>query len=193
MVITYQGGNYLKLQAGELVVLVDPLDQRSFRGASVVLNTTLPAHTEMPKESVTEAPVWIDRAGEYEVNGIEIQGWSTGHDDATEHTVYRFMLDEITVGVLGHLTKDLGEDIREAFSGVDILFVPAGGKPWLGEAATAKLARELEPSLVIPTLFKDLKPFAKAFGQSPSTPEDKIVLKKKDLTPGALTLRSLKA
>lgn len=192
MVITHHGGNYLKLQAGELSVLIDPLDQRSFRGTTVVLNTTLPAHTE-PSEEATGRPVWIDHAGEYEVKEIEIQGWSTGHDGNTEHTAYRFRMDEITVGVLGHLTQDLPEDVREALTGVDILFVPAGGKPWLSETAAAKLARELEPSVVIPTLFKDLKPFAKAFGQASFTAEEKIVLKKKGLVPGALTLRPIQS
>jgi len=185
MIITYLGGNYFKFQAGQLTLLVDPLDQRSFRGAQVVLNTTLPAHADEPSES---SPTWITHAGEYEVQGIEIQGWSAGNDGKTEHTAYRVIMDEITIGILGHLTEELGEDALEGLSGVDILLVPAGGKPWIAETAAAKLARELEPSLVIPSLAKDPKIFLKAFGRTAPKTEEKLVIKKKDLSPGALNV-----
>lgn len=188
MIITYQGGNYFKFQAGQLTLLVDPLDQRSFRGAQAVLNTTLPAHVEEPPEI---PPAWIAHAGEYEVQGIEIRGWSAGNDGKTERTVYRVVMDEITVGILGHLNGELSEDAFEGLSGVDILLVPAGGKPWIAETAAAKLARELEPSLVIPSLAKDPKIFLKAFGRTPPKPEEKLVIKKKDLAPGALNVACL--
>lgn len=185
MIITHHGGNYFKFQAGQLTLLIDPLDQRSFRGAQAVLNTTLPSHAEEPAET---PPAWISHAGEYEVQGIEIQGWSSGNDGKTERTVYRVVMDNIVVGILGHLTGELSEDALEGLSGVDILLVPAGGKPWIAEATAAKIARELEPSLVIPSLTKDPKVFLKAFGRTAPKTEEKLVVKKKDLAPGALNV-----
>lgn len=185
MVITYHGGNYFKFQAGQLTLLVDPLDQRSFRGAQVILNTTLPAHIEEPMET---PPTWITHAGEYEVQGIQIRGWSTENDGKTERTAYHVIMDDITIGILGHLTGELDENTLEGLAGVDLLLVPAGGKPWIAEIAAAKLARELEPSLVIPSLTKDPKIFLKAFGRTASKTEEKLVIKKKDLTPGALNV-----
>ena len=39
MVITYQGDNYFRFQSGDLTLLVDPTNQRAFKGAGVVLST----------------------------------------------------------------------------------------------------------------------------------------------------------
>ncbi len=190
MVITYQGENYFRFQSGDLTLLVDPTNQRAFKGASVVLCTTSPASSAPPEESGDEAPFWVDHPGEYEAKGIEIRGISTGNDGRADHTAYRVTMDEITIGLLGHLTADLDEPSRELLGGVDILILPAGGKPYLSEAAAAKIARELEPSLVIPSLTDDPRTFLKALGVT-AAEEEKLVLKKKDLAPGALIVKRL--
>ena len=72
MIITYQGGNYFKIQSGDFVLLVDPDNARSFKGASVVLNTLKPPLVAAPAES--EGLVWIENQGEYEIKGTRISG-----------------------------------------------------------------------------------------------------------------------
>jgi hypothetical protein len=189
MVITYSGNNYFKLQSGETVLLIDPENQRSFKGAHVVLNTLFPTEVDRPKDEAG-APFWIERPGEYEVKEIMIRGWSTGHEKDTNHIAYKIVIDEISVGVLGHLKDELSEQLREEFGGLDILIVPASGKPLISEILIAKLVRELEPSMIIPALTKDPKQFLKAMGTHGET-EEKLVVKKKDFSPGTLTVRCL--
>lgn len=189
MVITYSGNNYFKLQSGETVLLIDPENQRSFKGANVVINTISPTSMDRPKNE-EGLPFWIERPGEYEVKGIEIQGWSTGYENSTNYIAYKVTIDEISIGILGHLKEELNEQLREEFGRLDILIVPASGKPLISETLTAKLVRELEPSMIIPSLTKDPKHFLKAMGIRGET-EEKLVVKKKDFSPGTLFVRCL--
>ena len=69
MVISYHGENYVKVSAGPLTFLVDPLDERSFRGAQFVLATREPS--PLLKKSGGELlalrePLIINQPGEYE-------------------------------------------------------------------------------------------------------------------------------
>ncbi len=198
MVITYHGGNYLKVQAGNFTVLVDPVDQRSFKGAQVVLHTILPAALDIGKERTEvlalREPLWIDHAGEYEVGGIGIRGVAMGDEGGRAHTAYHFTLDDLTVGVFGFLMNEPEAKTLEEFADLDVLFLPGGGKPLIAQAAAAKLVRQLEPGIVVPTLAKDLTPFLKEFGGHAKCPtEEKLVIKKKDVTPKAMAIHCLAA
>jgi len=195
MIITYQNGNYFKIQSGDFALLIDPENQRSYRGTRIILNTLKPALAEAPDAKEKDAPVWFDHQGEYEVQGVRICGWSAGYDpkDKAEHTAYRIMFDDMKIVVLGYLTKELGAEIVSELTGADIAIVPAGGKPYLSESAVAKLVRQLEPGIVIPSLMKDPKAFMKELGKSDAKPEDKLVIKKKDIKEKAMEVVWLRA
>lgn len=190
MIITYQGDNYFKIQSGNLVVLIDPTNGRSFRGATAVVNTTLPPSTEAPKENEC---FWIEHQGEYEVQGIRIDGWSAGNEDETEKTIYRILFEDISIVVLGHLSKEPAQNIWEHIEHPDILIVPAGGKPWISQGAAAKFVRQAEPSVIIPSLTSDPKLFFKELNKPTPQKEEKFVFKKKDLVPGAMTIKYLES
>ncbi len=194
MVITYHGDSYFKIQSGSLTLLIDPTNHRSMKGANLIISTTDPPaveHREGNEGKGAAAPFWITHPGEYGVSGVAIRGWSTGNDGKHEHTAYRLTIDGITVAVLGHLTRELPGDIQVALRSPDILMLPTGAKPWLAAGAAAKLTRQLEPSAVVPSLFQDLRPFLKELGRTDVRPEEKLVVKKKDLPPKALAVRWL--
>ena len=183
MVITYHGEDSFRLQAGATVVLVDPENQRSFKGAHCIIATTRPAHVEEPAAG-DDAPFWIDHQGEYDLGSVTVRGVTAEWDRDDEHTAYRVTMDGVSIGLLGFLTAEPGPAVYEPLAGVDILIVPAGGKPFLTTAAAAKLARQLEPSVVIPSL-TDPKPLVKELGNG-GAPEDRLTVKKKDLAPKAV-------
>jgi hypothetical protein len=189
MIINYYGGNYFKIQAGDLVVLIDPENQRSYKGAALVLNTVRPALAEAPAET---EPFWIDHQGEYEVQGIHVEGMSLGEENKKENTAYRVDFDEIRFGILGHLAKEPDPKIQEFLKNCDVLIIPGGEKPFIGAAAAAKLVRQLEPSVVIPSLSQNPKAFLKEIGQEKTVAEEKFVFKKKDLAPKAMAVKPLK-
>lgn len=191
MIITYQGGNYFKIQSGEFSILIDPENQRSLRGANAAVNTLLPAVTPAPEN---DECFWIDHQGEYEVRGIHVRGWSAGFEEGKEKTIYHILFDDITIVVLGHLMKEPPKELLEYLEDADVAIVPAGERS-LPATAMAKLIRQIEPSVIIPSLFKDLKPFLKELGHENGgvKPEEKFVFKKKDLSPKAMTVHWLEA
>lgn len=193
MVITYNGENYFKIQSGDLVILVDPTDKRSLKGASFIINTLRPAYIEppQPEETQTASPVWIDHQGEYEVKGTFVRGWSNGLKDGKEQTIYRILVDDVSIACLGHLTRELEPNLIGELGSPDIVIIPGGGKPYITETSAGKLLRQLEPSIIIPSLYKELKSFLKEMGGEAKKPEEKLVLKKKDLSLKAMDVRVL--
>lgn len=192
MIITYQGGNYFKIQSGELAILIDPDNQRSYRGTQVIVNTIKPALTEAPEEGEAQ-PVWIDNQGEYEVKGIRIRGWAAGYSEKEKrtHTVYKILFDEISIVILGYLTEPISPEIVSELSDADIVITPAHGAPLLALNAAAKLIRQMEPGIIIPSLYKDVKPFLKELDQTDIKPEEKLVIKKKDIVEKAMKVHVL--
>jgi len=199
MVISYQGENYVKVQSGSFAFLIDPSDERSFRGAAFALMTRHPAplakgRTDVELTALRE-PIWIDRPGEYEIAGVRINGYPVAAKDGLAHTAYRVALEGITLAFLGHLTALPEQKTIGALAGADILFVPGGGKPWLPESDAAKLVRQLEPGIVVPTLLtkKTCDAFMRELGAKVESPAEKLVVKKKDIAAGAMKIAYLAA
>ncbi len=190
MVITYNGENYFKCQSGNSIILIDPTNQRAFKGADLILNTQKPA--SVPKQE-DDGAFWIDHQGEYEIKGIQIQGWSAKSENGKEKTLYRFNFDDIVFVVLGHITEEPDSKLEEHLKNADCLILPVGGKPWLSPGTAAKLIRQLEPSIILPSLYENIKPFLKEFSQEKCEPEEKFTFKKKDLRPGAMEIKCLKS
>jgi L-ascorbate metabolism protein UlaG (beta-lactamase superfamily) len=187
MVITYQGDNYFKIQSGNFTVLVDPTSARSFRGADLILNTLKPSAVSPPEDDT----FWIDHQGEYEVKDAVIRGISAGVERGDEKTIYRISLEGINILVLGHLGHEPSPEVQENFKGSEVVILPAGGKPFISEALAAKLARQIEPAVVIPSLSKNFKNFLKEMGKDKCPTEEKLVFKAKDLEPGKMEVKCL--
>lgn len=199
MVITYQGENYVKVTAGPLTFLVDPTDERSFRGAKFVLATQHPFPLLKAREGAAalafREPLIIQHPGEYEAERVRIAGCQVGAGATHTHTAYRVLMEGITLGFLGHLTELPDQKAMAGLADVDILFVPGGGAPWLKESDAAKLVRQLEPGFVIPTLLtrKTCDAFARELGAKAPAPSEKFVIKKKEIVPHACTVVHLAA
>lgn len=186
MVINYQGDNYFKIQSGETTLLINPENQRSFKGAQVIVASE---RREGSAEGGGEA-FFIDHQGEYSVKGLSVRGWSAEESSKElEKTVYRITLDDITIAVVTHLTKIPGPETQEHLKNADVLIIDIGCL----KEFSAKLARQLEPGFIIPSNFKDPKSFFKEFNQTGATPEEKLVIKKKDVSPQAMKIVWLKA
>lgn len=192
MIITYQGENYFKLQNGNTVVLINPTNQRSFKGAVLILNTTMPAPAGEPTEE--DKIISISHQGEYEIQDIQVRGWSLPTSQAgvkqekgNEKTIYRLIFEDLKIIVLGDLDEPISGEVQNACQQPDIILGPNNDK-------INKWVKNLEPALILPAFDKpaDWQNFAKEFGHADSKPEEKITLKKKDLTPGKIAVQWLK-
>lgn len=183
MVITYLGEGAFRLQSGETSLLVDPSGNRL--KADVVVRTAVdPAELE-------SSPDTVSFAGEYEIKGIEVEGVQVDAESTAKlvKTAYLITWEDIKIGILGGISGAPDAKILEKLGEPDILILPVNEDHFLEPEAAGALTRQLEPSVVIPSLYNDksLKAFAKEMGQSAGE-EDRFTFKKKDLTPEAMKL-----
>ncbi|HUZ92652.1 MAG TPA: MBL fold metallo-hydrolase [Candidatus Paceibacterota bacterium] len=179
MVITSLGNGAFRLQSGETSLLLNPEGNR-FK-ADVVLKTLSPAEFALYGDGAPEQNE-IFFPGEYEIKGIEVTGIPVPDESTSAFlkTVYAVEWEGVKLAFLGHLTKPATASIIEALGEPDILFIPAGGGHFLEPEVAAKLAKQIEPAYIIPTLYKSPAEFLKAMGQK-AEPQEKLVFKKKDL------------
>ncbi len=211
MVITYLGGQFVKVQFGETTLAVNPPSKDSkFKsarfGADVVLACLnhpdfngVPTVTHGSKE-----PFAILGPGEYEVKDIVVRGFATGSSYGGErrvNTVYEVTMEGIKLLFLGALSSgELPAALAEELDEIDVLFLPVAEKGVLSPQAAEKLSVALEPRLVIPLPFEELagpegprrggadgagknalRQFLKEAGEEKTVPQEKLVLKRKDL------------
>lgn len=198
MVITYQGGEFIKIQLGDTILAFNPISKDSKLkparfGADIAFVTA--NHPDLNGiEQLTygeKVPFIVRGPGEYEVGGVFIQGFLEGSEFGGKpilNTIYKVTLEGMNICYLGALNNvELKRETVESLGDIDILFVPIGGDGVLDPAKAYKLAVSLEAKLIIPIHFGDiggskdaLKVFLKEAGESVS-PVDKLTLKKKDL------------
>lgn len=201
MVITHHGGQCFKVTFGDLTLVFDPVAKGGTLpavrfGADIALVSR--NHPDMNGiEEVSfggKEPFAITGPGEYEKEGITVQGFLTrseyglgkGQGEAT-NTLYAVKLEGMTLVHLGALSDSaLPPDAKEAIDEIDVLFVPVGGDGVLDSSEASKLATMLEPKIIIPMHWsglgqaKALEQFLKEEGEA-SEKVDKLTIKKKDV------------
>jgi L-ascorbate metabolism protein UlaG (beta-lactamase superfamily) len=198
MIISYFGREHFKLQVGDVTIALNPVSKEgngkvAKYGADVCLITI--NHPDYNgAEQVTHGstePFVIRGAGEYEVKGIFIKGFSTEVEmmegktkKKYQNTSYCFTFDGMRVTFLGALHAMLSPAHKEVIDETDILFVPVGGEDHtLNPYDAHKLAVSLEPHLIIPMDYNEqtLPLFLKEAGQDKVEPVEKLTIKKKDI------------
>ena len=181
MIVTYLGEGSFRLQSGEAVLLIDPANNR--QKSTITLRTIIPASlSEIPDDEIA-------LAGEYEVQGIEVQGFQVDRNLDTGgqlKTAYRIHWEDIVIVTLGNLSDGLEPAVTEALGEPDLLILPVG-KGFLEPDRAAKLARALEPAIMIPSFSERSREFAKVLGAH-TEPQEKLVFKKKDIVPKQMQL-----
>ncbi len=195
MIINWYGEGCFKIQTGGLTLLTDPFESGTgltpARGKNEIVLKTITAWPLSGQTPQEEGQV-IRGGGEYEIQGITVRGFSLLKESSDNFfkTAYKAVAENITLGFLGHLTEGLSPEAMEELKDVDILFMPAGGKPFIDQEAGAKLIKQLSPKLVVASFFKipglkrqsaDWKNFADEIGQKPEVSE-KLTVRKKELS-----------
>jgi len=197
MIITYLGGESVKVQFGDTTLAFNPISKdSSLKAAKFGADIALVSLNHPDMNGVDQVSFGDKKAfavtgpGEYEVKGVFIKGHgsaSTYGGEKRINTIYTVELEGMNICYLGALgDAQLPKDADEAIDDVDVLFVPIGGDGVLGATDAYKLAVSIGPKIIIPIHYGDiggkdaLKAFLKEAGESPK-PEPKLTLKKKDL------------
>jgi len=194
MIITWYGEGCFKFQNGETSLLTDIPDASSGCGAprgktNVYLKTLTPWPLQGPHES---ADTTVAGAGEYDLQGIRIKGYELIGESSKNFfkTVYAITWDEISIGLLGHISEQIQPAILEQFEEIDVLVAPAGGEPFIEQKELIRLIKLLNPKIYIPSFYKipglkrksaDIRDITEALNGGHITAEEKFVFRKKDL------------
>lgn len=198
MIISYLGGEFIKVQFGETVLAFNPPSKDSglkpprFRADLALISLN---HPDMNGASTVahgdREPFVIAGPGEYETRGVAVRGLASESlygGEKRVNTLYSVLLEGMRIVYLGAVGKaGLASEVQEELGEIDILFLPIGGEGTLAPAEAYALAVSLEPRLIIPMHYaglgeKDaLKRFLKEAGSEKTSAVEKLTLKKKDL------------
>lgn len=197
MIITYYGVEFFKVQFGDTVIGINPIAKDSkHKSGRFAADIALVSNKHKDFSGIEnlsfgdKTPFAIDGPGEYEIKGVTVRGFLSKSDYEDTHklnTVYLVSLEDMKLCHLGALSDgDLTSELKEQLEGIDILFVPVGGKGLLSPERAYKLCVELEPKIIIPMYCgeegeKALKVFLKEGGADSVKAIDKLTLKRKDL------------
>lgn len=198
MQIQWTGLGSFRIQTSHSVIITDPFADTTGLimpklKADIVLVSDPKSELCNNTKRLTGEYFLISGAGEYEVQQTFIYGIPASH------TIYLLEDDGITVAFLGPLDTSLTEEQLEKFEGVDILLLPVGT---LSKEQRTMIISQLEPRVIIPYLFKQpkvkreldaLEVFLKEFGAKAIEPQEKYVIKEKDLPQEDTTVVVLQA
>ena len=184
----------------QISIVIDPYDGSiGLRVPSLTADILLITHHHCDHNNVKAVkgdPFLVDGPGEYEIKDIFIRGISAFHDafqgkERGKTAIYTVETEEIRLCHLGDLgQEELTSDQLDKIGNVDILMIPVGGIYTIDGSQAAKIISQIEPSIIIPMHYKipklrlDLEKidkFLKVMGIKSVEPQDKLVIKKKDL------------
>ena len=97
-------------------------------------------------------PFIISTPGEFEVQGIFVYAIPITQNDEKDYgkIMYRFEVEDITMGFIGEMHRALAEDEVERLGNIDILLIPVGGGNYMTSKQAVETISLVEPRMVIP-------------------------------------------
>ncbi len=169
------------------VVLVNPANEDKEKISSRVIIFT---NESLGNHNLEGDKVLINGPGEYEVNGVEVNGVN-GEDG---NTVYKIGIDGFTLVVVGGLKQELTDKRIEKIDEADILIAPTV----IGETPSFKLIKEWSKkwgvNYLVPTSERevDMKAFLDASDNEGLEEMDLLKVEKLDDLPDGLEVKLLK-
>ncbi len=213
MIITWLGHSCFKIQDKSgldgVTVATDPFDKsiglKVPRFEADILTISHGHADHNNASAIKGSPFIIESAGEYEVNGVSIEGIESYHDEKQgaergKNVIFRVDIDNISVAHLGDLGHALDAKQLEKLKGTDILLIPVGGNYTINAKKAVEVVNQIEPRIVIPMHYKlpglkldidGVDKFIKELAVKP-TYEDKLKINKKDLPQEDMELVILK-
>jgi L-ascorbate metabolism protein UlaG (beta-lactamase superfamily) len=198
MEITHLGHSSFKIVGKDIVIVTDPFKEErvGLKFPKIDADVVTISHDHDDHNnlgSIRGEFICFDSPGEFEIKNVQIVGINSFHDETGgeergANTIFSYEVDGMKICHLGDLGSDLSSDQIEKIDGVDILFVPVGGKYTIGPKAAIKAITGIGPKIVIPMHYKEgkmdelepLENFLKEIGKEPKT-SDKLKLTKKEL------------
>jgi L-ascorbate metabolism protein UlaG (beta-lactamase superfamily) len=146
-------------------VIVDPHDGKSIgikppiSNANVVIITHNHSDHNALRIIKSEHATLFAETGRHEIRGISFEGFPSFHDEFQgsvrgPNTIYKFVMDGITVCHCGDLGDMPSEEVLEALKGVDIIFVPTGEVMTLTIPKLERFLSIINPKIIVPMHYR---------------------------------------
>jgi len=191
MHISWLGSTAVKLQtkpvSDDVIVILDPYKPENGEfPRSLTADIVIATRGEKNLAPLSGTPFLLNSPGECEIKGVLM---TAAYSQTPGQTIARLDAEQLSIGFLGMVNKTLTNEELDVVSGVDILFVPVGGKDCYDAEMAVKMVNEIEPRIVIPMAYQsennpeanDVSAFIKAIGLKAEEPQSKVIIKKKDL------------
>ncbi|MEX0913137.1 MAG: MBL fold metallo-hydrolase [Candidatus Paceibacterota bacterium] len=196
MIITHHGGQCFKVSFGDTTIAFDPPSKDSKRFSPVKFGADAAfislKHPDFNgRDQVSHGsrqPFIVDGPGEYEIGDVTARGFGilTTYDGSPHYnTIYQVHFEGINMVFLGALeSPEIDSKILSELGDIDILFLPIGGGDVLEVPQASKLAVKLEARLILPMNYdkQSLGAFLKEEGVENIKPQEKLTIKKKDIS-----------
>ncbi len=154
--IKFFGGNSFSLESSKDKIVVNP-NREAFGAKSLVVDDKIQLITNSGLAQAGQSRLVIDTAGEYEIGNTSIKGVAVeSFADSQSSIAYAIEIDDLKVAVLGDIKSELTNAQLEGLGVVDVLILPVGGNQiTLSPKAAAKIARQIDPKIILPASFKN--------------------------------------
>ncbi len=217
MHISWYGQSCFKIQTkpkrgGESVTIVTNIFDKKIglrppQGQMDIITISSVDYLTKKIEKLNQKSFIIDSAGEYSLEGVNIEGIESFQDEKREegkgrNTIFIIDSENIRICHLGNLGHALTEKQLDAIGEVDILLIPVGSPDILNLKTIKSIIGQLEPGILIPMNYKvnGLKEkldscdnFCREFGGNGKNKEIKLTIKEKDVKEMENNLIVLKA
>ena len=163
MDIIWHGHSCFKLGSENTSVITDPfpdsigLSMGKPEASIVTVSNHHPNHSYI--EGIPTASNVIDGPGEYDIQGVHLQGVVTplpeGDPPETRNIAYLIEMEEITFLHLGDIQSTLTTRRVEELVPVDVLFIPAGGGCTLPLDQMISVIQSLNPKMLVPMHYRN--------------------------------------
>ena len=105
--------------------------------------------------AVKEYKILVNTPGDHGVDGVDIFGFKSYHDDKKgllrgKNVVFRIRMDGVEVCHLGDIGEELSPMLAELIGSINILLIPVGGRYTIDAAEAKEYVDRLMPDVVIP-------------------------------------------
>lgn len=161
MDIQFHGANCISITTKHARIVIDD-NLKELGGSPVTKPGDILLYTGVHPAPTKELRLVVDQPGEYELAGVSIYGIAAqSHlekEGDTSATIYKLIIDDTSILVVGHIYPDLDDRQLEAIGMIDLMFVPVGGNGYtLDPTGALKIIKKVEPKIVVPTHFETKK------------------------------------
>jgi L-ascorbate metabolism protein UlaG (beta-lactamase superfamily) len=110
-------------------------------------------------EGLQGNPVVVKTPGRRQVKGLQVEGYSTWHDNAGgaqrgPNLIFAWEMDGVRAAHLGDLGHLLGTETLQALGRIDLLLAPVGGVFTVDAAGAKQVVDQIQPRLVVPMHYR---------------------------------------